>query len=50
METQLPSKKAKKPKPAQDFGSVAKRLGCDEDKDRFEAKLSKLAKAKPHGK
>lgn len=25
----------------------AKRLGCDDDKDRFEAKLGKLAKAKP---
>lgn len=26
---------------------VAKRLECDEDKARFEAKLGKLAKAKP---
>jgi hypothetical protein len=30
-----------------DFKSVAKRLECDEDKGRFEAKLGKLAKAKP---
>ena len=30
----------------QDFESVAKRLGADEDKDRFEAKLGKIAKAK----
>lgn len=30
-----------------DFASVAKRLECDDDKARFEAKLGKLAKAKP---
>jgi hypothetical protein len=30
-----------------DFAAVARRLGCDEDKDRFEAKLAKIAKAKP---
>lgn len=46
----MPSQK--KPKPRRDtekdsFASVAKRLECDEDKDRFEAKLGKLAKAKP---
>ena len=41
------SKKAKKAKPAQDFKSVAKRLECDEDKATFEAKLGKIAKAKP---
>jgi hypothetical protein len=29
------------------FESVAKRLGTDEDKARFEAKLGKIAKAKP---
>ena len=28
-----------------DFETVAKRLECDEDRDRFEAKLGKLAKA-----
>jgi tetrahydromethanopterin S-methyltransferase subunit G len=28
-----------------DFKSVAKRLECDEDKGRFEAKLGKIAKA-----
>jgi hypothetical protein len=27
--------------------SVARRLGADEDKARFEAKLKKIAKAKP---
>lgn len=32
---------------ADDFEAVAKRLECDEDKARFEAKLGKLAKAKP---
>jgi len=30
--------------------AFAKRLECDEDKARFEAKLGKLAKAKPHDK
>jgi hypothetical protein len=29
------------------FEAVAKRLECDEDKARFEAKLGKLAKTKP---
>jgi hypothetical protein len=29
---------------------VAKRLGCDEDKARFEAKLGKLAKSTPRSK
>jgi hypothetical protein len=38
-----PSKDA----PKNDFVSVAKALGCDDDKARFEAKLGKLAKAKP---
>jgi hypothetical protein len=28
-----------------DFASVAKRLGCDEDKAAFEKKLGKIAKA-----
>ncbi|MDB6098455.1 MAG: hypothetical protein JWN58_1158 [Gammaproteobacteria bacterium] len=32
---------------ADDFESVAKRLECDEDKGRFEAKLGKIARAKP---
>lgn len=36
-----PSKGAAK----DDFASVAKRLECDDDKARFEAKLGKLAKA-----
>lgn len=46
----MPTKKAKRPKPPQDFASVAKRLECDEDKGRFEDKLGKLAKAKPRDK
>jgi hypothetical protein len=29
------------------FVSVARRLECDEDKERFEKKLGKIAKAKP---
>jgi hypothetical protein len=33
--------------PKDDFGSVAKRLECDDDKARFEAKLWNIAKAKP---
>jgi hypothetical protein len=32
------------------FEVVAKRLECDDDKGRFEAKLRKLAKAKPQEK
>jgi hypothetical protein len=40
--------KVKKDKPVQDdFESVARRLGCDEDKAAFEEKLKKIAKAKP---
>jgi hypothetical protein len=34
---------------ADDFESVAKRLGADEDKARFEAKLGKIARAKTKG-
>jgi hypothetical protein len=40
-------KRKPKPKPKDDFESVAKRLECDEDKGRFETKLGKIAKAKP---
>ncbi len=40
-------RKPQRPKASDDFKSVAKRLECDEDKDRFEAKLGKIAKAKP---
>ncbi len=32
-------------KSVDDFRSVAKRLECDEDKGRLEAKLGKIAKA-----
>ena len=31
--------------PTDDFKSVARLLGCDEDKAAFEAKLRKIAKA-----
>lgn len=30
-----------------DFASVARRLECDEDKERFEEKLGKIARAQP---
>ncbi len=39
--------KATKPKLDDDFVSVARRLGADEDKERFEKMLGKIAKAKP---
>ena len=40
--------KKKKPQDSKDtFEATAKRLECDEDQDRFEAKLGKIAKAKP---
>jgi hypothetical protein len=29
------------------FAEAARQLGCDDDKKRFEAKLGKIAKAKP---
>jgi hypothetical protein len=32
------------------FPETARKLGCDEDKERFEAKLGKIAKAKPCAK
>jgi hypothetical protein len=41
------SRPAKKPTQAKsDFVSVARELGCDEDKGRFERQLEKIAKAK----
>ena len=43
------TRKRSKPKKDDSFEAVAKRLGYD-DKDRFEAKLGKLAKAKPKSK
>ena len=39
-----------KPKRDDSFEAVAKRLECDDDPKRFEAKLGKIAKAKPKGK
>jgi hypothetical protein len=42
----MPHQKHKPATKKDDFKSVAKALGCDDDKARFEAKLGKLAKAK----
>ena len=39
-----------KPKRDDSIEAVAKRLGADESKERFEAKLGKIAKAKPRAK
>jgi hypothetical protein len=36
--------------PADDFVSVARRLGADEDKAKFEAKLAKIVTGKPKAK
>jgi len=35
-----------KDRKAHDFISVARELGCDENKERFERQLAKIAKAK----
>lgn len=43
-------KKSKKEKSPDDFESIAKRLECDDDKETFEKKLGKIAKAKPEKK
>jgi hypothetical protein len=51
-----PTKKRKRRKPnkgqlkSDDFQSVARRIECDEDKGRFEAKLAKIATAKVSAK
>jgi hypothetical protein len=42
-----PKKQQMLPKETDDFVSVARRHGADEDKKRFEAKLGKIARAKP---
>jgi hypothetical protein len=41
------AKRKTQPPLADDFKSVAKRLGCDPDLATFDAKLKKIAKAKP---
>ncbi len=38
-------KKSRKQKQPDDFKSVAKRLGCDENKAAFEKKLGKIARS-----
>lgn len=43
-----PSKKLKKKD--DEFVVVARRLGCDEDKAAFEAKLAKIVTRKPRAK
>ncbi len=40
-------KKSKAPSQRARFIEAARELGCDDDKDAFEAKLKRLAKAKP---
>jgi len=47
MRRKKPQRKSTK---SDDFKSVARRLGCDEDKAAFEKKLGKIAKAKPAAK
>jgi len=50
MPAKRPTKQGTQPSRADDFKSVARALGCDEDKGRFEEKLKKIVKAKPKGK
>jgi len=47
MPKKRPVKRRTQLKKADDFKSVAKRLGCDEDPEGFEAIIRKIAKAKP---
>jgi hypothetical protein len=42
-----PLKRRVRRRAADDFIAVARRIGTDEDKATFEAKLGKIAKAKP---
>ena len=49
MATKMKGKKPSKPT-GDNFEAVAKRLECDEDRARFEAKLGKLATVKPSKK
>lgn len=44
MPRKAPPSKPKSPE-ADDFKSVARRLDCDEDRGRFEAKLGKVLRA-----
>jgi hypothetical protein len=50
MPTKPPAKKVIQPPRTDDFKSVAKRLGCDDDKAAFEKKLGKIAKTRPSKK
>jgi len=50
MPKKAPAKRRTQPQRDDSFEAVAKRLGADEDKARFEAKLGKIAKAKPKGR
>jgi hypothetical protein len=42
-----PKRAPKKKQLPQDFESLAKRLGCDQDLKAFDKKLGKIAKVKP---
>jgi hypothetical protein len=46
----VPKKASKRDPKEDDFISVARRLGADEDKATFEAKLAKIVKQKPQKK
>lgn len=46
----MASQKRKKPPAKDDFLTVARAHGCDENKAVFEEKLKKIAKAKPKDK
>jgi len=46
MRRKLVSKTPKSPE-GDDFKSVARRLGCDDDKGRFEERLARMVRAKP---
>ena len=50
MPTRKPTKAAKKQQPKDAFETVARRLGCDPNLAAFDAKLEKIAKAKPSGR
>ena len=47
MQTKNPKRKAEDKAQHQRFIETARQLECDEDKERFEEKLKRIAKAKP---
>jgi hypothetical protein len=44
-----PIPKSKDQQQSKRFADAARELECDDDKDRFEQRLKKIAKAKPKG-